>query len=123
MKSIEDLFRNCSLNHNLNENFETKVFAKINRKKTIKKIGYSFTVFFVVGMIVFLSFYFLVSDRSQEPALKSKYASRFPQNTRKSVEIKEEIPVIEDVYFSSSTERENYAIEQVSYSEEDEDAI
>jgi len=123
MKPVEDLFRNCSLSHNLEDDFEDKVFSKIKRKKTRKKIGYSFTVFFVVGAILFFSFYFLLTDRNKDDVLKTKYATRFPQNTEKSIDIKEEIPVIEDVYFASSDERDSYAIEQVSYSEEDEDGI
>ena len=58
MKPIEDLIRNCSLDHNLAEGFESQVFAKIKRKKTVKKISYTFTAFFVVGVILFLSFIF-----------------------------------------------------------------
>jgi hypothetical protein len=123
MKPIEDLIRNCSFDHSLAEDFEAKVFTKIKRKKTVKKIGYSFTVFFVVGVILFLSFIFLQPDRTQDDPLRNKFATQFPQNPAKSVDIKEEIPVIEHVYFAPSDGRDSYAIEQVSYSEEDEDGI
>jgi hypothetical protein len=92
----------------VSEDFENKVFAKIKKKKTQRKVvasvtlGVLFFVFLFIGQAVLF-------HKETEPPFMAR-----PEPTHK-----EEVPVMEDVIFASSDSRTNYAIEQVAYYEED----
>jgi hypothetical protein len=113
MDSIQDTinrFRQNSPAVEVAEDFESRVFAKIKKKKRQRKVTASVTL----GIALF-GFLFLAGTILLEPPSKSQPAVTARTNT----EIKEEVPVVEDVVFASSDSQSNYVIEQVSYSEDD----
>ncbi|MCK4836532.1 MAG: hypothetical protein KAT17_07835 [Candidatus Aminicenantes bacterium] len=118
MKSIEEVFRNYSKKYQVNENFEDRVYARIKRKKAIRKAVYSSFFVFSLFLILFLVFSFL-PETTQDKNREAQYANRFSERG-KEMNVKEEIPVIEDVFFASFDDRTDYAIEQVIITEEEE---
>jgi hypothetical protein len=100
-------FRRNTANLQLGEDFEDRVFAKIKKKKTQRKVATSAVLsiavfaFLFVGQAVFF-------DR--DPGSRMMTA-------RSEQTVKEEVPVMEDVIFASSDSQTDYAIEQVAYNE------
>jgi hypothetical protein len=87
--------------------FENKVFAKIKKKKTQRKVTVSVTLGLVIAAFVFIAQLVLV-QKAPEPTLA----------VQPGISVKEEVPVMEDVIYASSDSRTNYAIGQVAYYEE-----
>lgn len=90
--------------------FETRVFAKIKRKKTVRKhitaaiVGFSLAGFlFLAQSIIF----------QKNPVENTQIIAH-----GESTQI-EEIPLMEDVIFTSSDSQNDYAIEQVVYHSDD----
>jgi hypothetical protein len=101
-------FKQHSSQLTVNEDFENQVFAKIKKKKTRRKVTASVALFMVIFAFIFIARAVLLQ---REPGPKTV--------ARSELTPKEEVPVIEDVIFASSDSQTTYAIEQVSYSEDD----
>jgi hypothetical protein len=82
--------------------FEERVFAKIRRKKTQRKVGMGAAA--VAGVVLLLSFFQLFHPLSQRPPLAGTAA-------------KQEIPVSEELFFSASDSRTRYSLEPVASQE------
>ena len=117
MKSIEKIFESFSREYRVGENFEARVFNKIKREKVIRKARYSSLLvlsLFLILYLIFLIFPVAIQEENRE----IRYANRFSE-PGKQMGAKEEIPVMEKVYFASFDERTDYAIEQVVLTEEE----
>ena len=101
-------FKQHSKLSSVSEDFEKRVFSKIKKKKTQRKVVTSVTL----GILVF-AFLFVAQVVLFHKETESTIMAR-PGSTDK-----EEVPVMEDVIFATSDSRTNYAIEQVTYYEED----
>ncbi|MCP4148694.1 MAG: hypothetical protein GY757_13185, partial [bacterium] len=101
--------------YELSEDFDARVFAKIKKKKTQRKVVTST----VLGVLLF-GFLFIAQSLfyEREPA-DDMMAAR----SDRAIEQKEEVPVMEDVIFASSDAQTNYAIDQVGYNESDDSSI
>jgi hypothetical protein len=102
-------FKQHSQLSSLSEDFENKVFTKIKKKKTQRKVVASVTLGILIFAFLFVA-QVVLFHKETEPRIIAQ-----PGSTDK-----EEVPVMEDVIFASSDSRSNYAIEQVAYYEEDE---
>ncbi|GEM_PF-1000470 len=98
------------------DDFETRVFSKIKRKKTQRKVTLSVSIGIVAAGFLFGLQAFLFH---QPPTLRDRSAQSITNPTRVESNAKEEVPVMEDVVFSSSDSRASYAIEQVGYTQKD----
>ena len=101
-------FKQHSQLSSVSEDFENKVFAKIKKKKTQRKVVTSVTLGIFVFAFLFVA-QVVLFHKETEPTIMAR-----PGSTDK-----EEVPVMEDVIFASSDSRTNYAIEQVAYYEDD----
>ena len=103
-------FKQDSPSLTVNEDFETRVFSKIKKKKKQRKITASVVLGILVFAVIFIGQATLLD---KEPAV--------PVIARSESAVEEEIPVVEDVVFASSDSRTDYAIEnvQVAYNEDD----
>ena len=103
-------FKQDSPSLEVNEDFETRVFSKIKKKKTQRKVTASVVLGILVFAVVFIG---------QATLLHKEPAAPVMARTESAVE--EEIPVVEDVVFASSDSRTDYAIEnvQVAYYEDE----
>lgn len=101
-------FKQHSLLSSVSEDFENKVFAKIKKKKTQRKVVASVTLGILIFAFLFIA-QLVLFHKETEPTFMAR-----PESTDK-----EEVPVMEDVIFASSDSRTNYALEQVAYYEED----
>lgn len=111
MESIDKLFKSYSNEHRLGEDFEDKVYTKIKKKKVYKKMTYSFS-FVIFLFFIFFAYHFFTVNSKNIRNLKTK-SEKFAT--------KEEIPLIEDVYFASYDNETNYVIEKVSLNKYDND--
>ncbi len=109
MKNIDELLKNVSTESSLREDFETKVYSKIKIKKSHKKITYIASFMFLC-IAIFMGYFFFIQDKGEPEVLNAK--------SDRLVE-KEEILIIEDVYFASYDDRVNYAIEQIAIDEQE----
>lgn len=92
----------------VSDDFENCVFTKIKKKKTQRKVITSVSL----GILIF-AFLFVAQ------AVMFQKESKPTIMAQPGTELKEEVPIMEDVIFSSSDSRTNYAIEQVAYYEDD----
>lgn len=106
------IFKNYSPKESVGEDFENEVFQKIERKKVRRKRMRYTVSFGVFVFAVFLLFQIFTVNQSNSPSFKADHFDIPP---------KEEIPVIEDVYFVSSDSRTSYALERVSKEEFDQE--
>jgi hypothetical protein len=81
--------------------FESRVFAKIKKKKMQRKIGVGIAA--VAGVILLLSLFQWIRPLPQRLPLAGAGS------------IKEEVPVSEDMLFSASDNRTRYSLEPVAY--------
>ena len=100
-------FKQHSQSASVSEDFENKVFAKIKKKKTQRKVVTSVTLGFLIIAFLFIG-QVVLFHKDTEPTIMARSGSTD----------KEEVPVMEDVIYASSDSRTNYAIEQVAYQEE-----
>ncbi|MEN8153302.1 MAG: hypothetical protein ABFR75_04710 [Acidobacteriota bacterium] len=107
MDKRKDMFSNYSSGEKLGDNFEDKVFSKIKRKKRQRKTVVSTMGVFLLGGILFVTngLFFNGTDNNRGK-FGNKYAGR------------QEVPLTDDVIFSSSDERNSYIIEHVGNFEE-----
>ena len=108
MKELEKLLFDYNRENSVKEDFDDIVFKKINRKKNIRRVNYS--VFSVILLLVSL----LVIQNIIPTSDNKNYFA----NNNKLTE-KEEIPLVEDFYFSAVDENANFTIEQVSYTDDE----
>jgi hypothetical protein len=101
-------FKQHSQLSSVSEDFESKVFAKIKKKKTQRRVAASVTLGILIFAFLFIG-QVVLFHKEAEPTIMAR-----PGSTDK-----EEVPVMEDVIFASSDSKTNYAIEQVAYYEED----
>ncbi|MCK4762891.1 MAG: hypothetical protein KAW12_11910 [Candidatus Aminicenantes bacterium] len=97
-------------NLSLSEDFEAKVFAKIKKKKTVRRnIAAAIAGFSLAGFLFLAHSMFF----DKNPAANKQFIAQ-QESTQQ-----EEIPLMEDVIFASSDSQTNYAIEQVAYYQDD----
>ncbi|MCI0471427.1 MAG: hypothetical protein L0Y73_07210 [Candidatus Aminicenantes bacterium] len=96
------------------DDFEERVFSKIKRKKTNRKrIAAALAGIFLLGSI------FLAQNIIfQEIPVDDKQVFARQDSIRQESNQLEEIPLTEDVIFTSSDSQNDYAIEQISSSED-----
>jgi hypothetical protein len=115
MDDLNKTFRKYKISNsdellNVGEGFEERVFAKIKRKKTIRKhitaaiVGFSLAGFLFLAQSVFF----------HKNPIEEKQVIAQKESTQK-----EEIPLMEDVIFTSSDSQSDYAVEQVVYNSDD----
>ena len=92
---------------NVSGDFECRVFAKIKRKKTQRKVTASVGLGIVIAGFLFIAQVTFLNKND-------KYSR--PLMAESAIVEKEEIPVVEDVVFASSDSNSSYIIEQVNYS-------
>ena len=92
------------------DDFESRVFAKIKKKKTQRKVAASAALGIALFAFLFIAQTVLI-HKEPEPVLAVQ-----PRIVQPEMEAKEEVPLVEDVIYASSDSRSNYAIEQVAYS-------
>jgi len=100
MSEWQNIFENASDPGEPGVDFETRVFAKIRKKKQQRKAG--FAVLAVAGVVMLLSLFQLFRPfpgRGQLPGNAS---------------VKEEIPLSEDLFFSASDNSTRYSLEPVA---------
>lgn len=103
-------FKHHTPSHPLGDNFETRVFAKIKRKKKQRKIAAAAVMSISLFAFLFIAQALFLTDRSDTPPMTAQ------------LEIgteKEEVPVMEDVIFASFDKKTDYAVQQVGYYEDD----
>jgi hypothetical protein len=116
MKSFNELIKNYSQPCRVTADFEDGVFSRIEKIKKMKKIGISGGAAFIVALVFSVFLFFPGSARRD--ARENRFATRTDKNMER-VKVKEEVPVLEDVFFTLTDGEKNYAIEQVSVSEEE----
>jgi len=93
------------------DGFENVVFNKIKRKKKQRRLTAAVASVVLLGGFLFLAqavFFNNPGNGTRNFALSGQLKSD-----------KEEVPVVEDVVFSTSDSRSSYVIEQVGYTEGD----
>lgn len=105
-------FKNSKYNEllSVSDDFEERVFAKIKRKKAVRKHIVAAIVGFCLAGFLFLA--------------QNLFLHKSPTNDQQIIAHqesaqKEEIPLMEDVIFTSSDSQNEYAIEQVVHNEDD----
>jgi len=101
-------FKQHSQLSSVSQDFENKVFAKIKKKKTQRKVVTSVTLGILIFVFLFIG-QAVLFHKDTEPTIMAQQDSTD----------KQEVPVMEDVIFATSDSRTNYAIEQVAYYEGD----
>ncbi|MCP4219233.1 MAG: hypothetical protein GY765_31655 [bacterium] len=95
----------------LSDDFENRVFSKIQRKKVQRKMATSAALLVAVFCFIYIAGGLIFDGKQVKPMMAS--------GNEIALE-KEEVPVMEDVIFASSDAQTNYAIQQVAhYNEED----
>lgn len=117
MRSVDDLIKNFSSPYQVNTDFEAGVYSKIEQRRKMTRIRVSGAIGFVLVLVLFSVFVFIPGNGSDESPGNRVAARTGMESTR--VLAKEEIPVLEDVFFTLTDGEKNYAIEQVSISEEE----
>jgi len=102
----------------LNADFEARVFAKIKKKKTQRKVAASAALSIAVLAFLFIGQAVLFHREPGEKILigRNERNGRYMQ-TETSIKAKEEVPVMENVVFASYDRQTDYAIEQVADNE------
>jgi len=111
MKKLDELISEYPMKYSLSDDFEGKVFLKIKKKKRQKKVTATMSLVFLVSIIA-AAFQIYIGNSGEPSALASQ---------KKSIKIKEEVPLVEDLYFASSDSQTSYALETVSLTEGESD--
>jgi hypothetical protein len=108
LKELEELLYDYDGEYLVKENFEEQVLSKINRKKQVRKVNYSILsiLLLVVSVLVIQSF------------IPSSDTRNYFARGNKMVN-KEEIPLVENFYFSTHDDVANFTLEQVSYTDDE----
>lgn len=113
MQDLDRLLKQVSTNDELNGGFENAVFSKIRKKKMHRRVAVATSVVF--GLMGFLFGFFLFGPQpDQQPVIYAHNQAQYEDSSNI-----EEIPVLEDVYFSSYDSNSSYAVEPVSYQEDE----
>ncbi len=105
--------------------FEDKVFAKIKRKKQVRRnIAAAITGFSLAGFLFLAHSLFIVKgprldNNKQIPLIAQQESSPRGKQVMTAHEQTEEIPLMEDVIFATSDSQTDYVLEQVSYVPDD----
>jgi hypothetical protein len=102
MPEITDVFRSFD-ELQPGADFEDRVFSKIKKEKKRRKVRYGLGV--AAGMLLLFSLW-----QSFRPALRPALQTRI----QVPVSEKEEIPLHENLFFSTTDQRTSYSIEPVS---------
>lgn len=113
MQDLDRLLKQVSTDDTLNGGFENAVLSKIRRRKTHRRVAVVTSLVF--GIMGFLFGFFLFGPQPNQS--NPIYAQN--QIQHHEFTDKEEIPVLEDVYLSSYDNKSNYAVEMVSYQEDE----
>ena len=117
MNPFEDKIRQYPPRHTVSGDFEQRVFAKIRKKKAVRRIGYpAFALLLVVSLLV--SVFVFLPQKNSDPRMSERLAQG-PTPLTDTRRVKEDIPVMEDLYFASYDGRTDYAIHQVSLADDD----
>ncbi len=108
-KLFDDLkitYKEISLSENFNEN----VFNLINKKKTKNKVKISIfmILIIIIGSMIFIN---INSNVNEKPVIAKEKIKKI------------DIPVLDQVYFPTHDEKNNYMIEFVSLDEENDNGI
>ncbi|MCU0288116.1 MAG: hypothetical protein MUF15_17185 [Acidobacteria bacterium] len=98
----------------LGEDFEARVFAKIKRKKTQRKVAASAALSIAVFAFLYIGQALFLHQNTNEKIFLSHNDTVQPGNIIKG---KEEVPLMENVVFASYDQQTNYAVEHVAYNE------
>ncbi len=101
--------------HTLNADFETRVFAKIKKKKTQRKVAASVALSIAVLGFIFLGQAVFFRQDHREKILIGQNERNVQTET--TIRAKEEVPVMENVVLASYDRQTDYAIEHVAYNE------
>jgi hypothetical protein len=101
--------------HNFSSDFEARVFSKIKRKKTQRKVATSAALSIAVIGVIFIGQAVLFHQDPREKILAEQYGRNVQTET--SIQAKEEVPVMENVVFASYDRQTDYAIEHVADNE------
>lgn len=101
--------------HTLNADFEARVFAKIKKKKTQRKVAASVALSIAVLGFIFLGQAVFFRQDPREKILIGQNERNVQTET--SIKAKEEVPVMENVVFASYDRQTDYAIEHVACNE------
>jgi hypothetical protein len=118
MKSIEEVFEHYSKEYAVRDDFEDRVYAKIKKKESVRKVKYSSLLVFSLCLILYLVISFFPFSKGKENR-ETRYAGQFSEAAGTTA-VKEEVPVMENVFFASFDDSTDYAIEQVVLTEEEE---
>ncbi len=113
MDNIQNTFKRFRQNTpglEVGADFEDLVFAGIKKKKKQRKVTASAALAIAFAGFLFIAQATVFHKPGKSPATMADGSNK---------QMKEEIPVVEDVVFASSDSQSNYVIEQVSYSEDD----
>jgi len=110
MKDIFDDLKNSYNEISLSDDFNENVFNRINKKKKENKIKISLFVILIViiGSMIFIN---INSNVNEKPIIAKEELKKI------------EVPVLDQVYFSTHDEKNNYMIEFVSLEEENDNGI
>lgn len=117
MKSIDDMIKNYSRSYRVHGGFEDSVFAKIEKRKRLIRAKVSGAVGLVLVVAIFSVILFPPGSDTRQGE-RNYLANRLDKKSDQ-IKVKEEIPVLEDVFFRLTDGEKNYAIEQVSILEEE----
>jgi hypothetical protein len=127
MNDLDKIINWSREERSVGEDFEAKVFTKIRHKKIQRRVVLGTSVVcMLLGFLV--GFFFLTTHSAKGPELRAGSEIGTPVDTPVASTMdlwggsdNEEIPLLEDVYFSSYDRRANYAVERVVYTSTDED--
>ncbi len=114
MSDIEKIFDNLSPEGNLSDGFEDAVFAKIGKKKKQRKAVVSFAAGFCFAGALYLGVTVIPSLKSTDTKPLMAKSSRVD-----NFNVKNEVPLSENTYLTSSGQNTEYLVEQVSLETED----
>lgn len=102
----------------LGADFEDRVFTRIKKRKTRRKVTASITAVFALCAILFIGSGIIFKNSPEPETRLAQSVSNQPDNRYEALSSeKEEVPVMGEVIFSSFDSSSNYGIQQVSYNE------
>lgn len=110
-------FRQCPNDLTVNDDFESRVFAKIRKKKIQRKVTASVAMVVVLFGVLFVAGGMIFNEPDKvDPGFSS--LARQMSSAEWASQVQEEVPVVEEVIFASSDGNSNYAVENVAYNED-----
>ena len=113
-----------SAGHSLRADFEVQVFAKIKRKKTQRKAAAYAMLSIAVFAFIYIGQALLFHQDPGEKIILGQHMQHMTDGQdvqdvqiENMNNVKEEVPVMENVVFASYDQQNNYAVERVAYNE------